>query len=77
MGNIGHSFHISDTQAANISAHLAALSGELSERNVQQNSDIMDLTQMLRNLTQKQGNLSPQLDLHRVHIKRYTSRNVL
>ncbi len=57
-------FRIADTQDANISAQLAELRGELSERNMQQNSDIMDLMEMLRNLTQKQGNLlSPQLDL--------------
>ncbi len=63
-------FQIADAQDANISAHLAELRGELSERNMQQNSDIMDLMEMLRNLTQKQGNLlSPQLDLPLVCIK--------
>ncbi len=65
-------FRIADTQDANISAQLAQLRGELSERNMQQKSDIMDLMHMvmLRNLTQTQGNLlSLQLDLLLVCIK--------
>lgn len=57
-------FTFADIQVANISAHLADLSGDLSERSMQQNSDIRDLTEMLRNLTTKQGNLSPELNLH-------------
>ncbi len=42
---------------------MAELRGESAERNIQQNSDMMDLTQMIRKLTKKQGNLITQLSL--------------
>ena len=54
--------HISETQTGNVTAHLEKLSGESADRNAEleqriitQNTDIGDIMQMLRNLTQKQG----------------------